>query len=384
MEVMRVRTTDGRIRYYLAGEDGFPVEPVRKYLRFKDNVGYARNTLRMHCVHLKLYFTYLSERGKDYKRISIDDIAGFAGWLRNPHARNKKVVPIRFEPERVPQTVNKAVDAVISFYDYLVRHDEYENDLPEKLVKFIRTPGRNYRGFLAGIAENRAVRSHILKLIEPQRQVKVITKESVVELLRATTNLRDYFLLYLLFETGFRIGEALSLWLEDFDISENKIQLKDRGELENQAEIKSVASPRILDITQDLADLFMKYVCTYHACDTKTNHVFIKIGGAEAGKAMTYANVDNVFRTLRDKTGIAVTPHVFRHTSLSLLHSAGWLAELLRKRAGHKNIYTTINTYVHPSDEEMAEVFHKTASTLKAPYVCISDDQGDWGVRGDE
>jgi hypothetical protein len=30
-----------------------------------------------------------------------------------------------------------------------------ENQLSEKLVRFVRNPGRNYRSFLHGIAENR-------------------------------------------------------------------------------------------------------------------------------------------------------------------------------------------------------------------------------------
>ncbi|MFV0466847.1 MAG: tyrosine-type recombinase/integrase, partial [Lachnospiraceae bacterium] len=82
-------------------------------------------------------------------------------------------------------------------------------------------------------------------------------------------------------------------------------------------------------------------------------------------EAMNYTNVDNVFRDLRKKTGIYITPHMFRHTSLSLLHSAGWEPELLKERAGHKNIYTTLNTYVHPSNEEVAEAFHKASENLK-------------------
>lgn len=159
-------------------------------------------------------------------------------------------------------------------------------------------------------------------------------------MLRAWGNLRDYFLLYLLFETGIRIGEALSLWLEDFDSSGNAIFLKDRGELENQAEIKTVSSPRRLDTTQELMDIFTEYVCTFHTEEVQTNHIFIKLRGSDAGKAMDYTDVDNLFRTLRKKTDIDVTPHMFRHTSLSLLHSAGWEPELLRVRAGHKNIYT--------------------------------------------
>jgi len=366
MQVVRVKTEDNRTRYYLADDDGLPIEPVLQFLKFKDNTGYAMNTLRMSCTHLKQYFTYLEERDKDYRDVNIDDLARFVSWLQNPFV-NSKVIPIKVESERQPQTVNNIIDTIIIFYEYLMRHDEYEGRLSEKLIKFIQNPGRKYKSFLAGIAENRPAKSHILKLKTPQKQIQTITKEMATELLRACTNLRDYFLLYLLFETGFRIGEALSLWLEDFETGDNKIELKDRGELENRAEIKNVLSPRKLDITQELSDLFMRYVCQYHTHDVKTNHVFVKLRGDKTGKAMEYADVDNLFRSLREKTGINVTPHKFRHTSLSLLYTGGWTPELLRDRAGHKNIYTTINTYVHFSEDEVTEAFLETASRLTSP-----------------
>lgn len=118
-----------------------------------------------------------------------------------------------------------------------------------------------------------------------------------------------------------------------------------------------------------MMDLFTEYVCMFHTEGVQTNHVFIKLRGDNAGKAMDYIDVDNLFRALRKKTGIAITPHMFCHTSLSLLYSAGWEPELLRVRAGHKNIYTTINTYVHPSDEEVAEAFRAVAPALKPPQA---------------
>ena len=51
MEVVKVRNKDGHIRYYLNDENGEPIEEILKYLKFKDNTGYARNTLRMYCTH---------------------------------------------------------------------------------------------------------------------------------------------------------------------------------------------------------------------------------------------------------------------------------------------------------------------------------------------
>lgn len=374
MKVIELKTMEGKVRYYLADDAGVPVPPVLKYLKFKDNSGYARNTLRMHCIHLKHFFTYLGEAEMDYEQVNIDEIAGFLAWLKNPDIL-KKIVPLRFEPKHQPQTINAMVDTVVMFYDYLLRHEGMENRLSEKLAKFVRDPGRNYRSFLHGIAENRKIKSHILKLSIPRMQIRTISKEDAAKLLDSCTNLRDYLLLYLLFETGMRIGEALSLWLEDFDMAGLAITLHDRGEMENLAEIKTVSSPRRLDCTQELMDLFTGYICEHHTSEVHTNHVFLKLRGGMAGEAMDYMGVDNLFRTLRKKTGIRVTPHMFRHTSLSLLYSAGWGPEMLRQRAGHKNIYTTMNTYVHPSEEDVAEAFSKAAESLKMPSMGREVDQ---------
>ena len=197
----------------------------------------------------------------------------FMAWLRNPDLL-KKVVPLWLKPARKEQTINENIDKVISYYDYLVRRGGLENRLSEKLVKFVTHPQRRYKSFLYGIAENRPSRSSILKMPVPQREIRRIKKEEAVALLGECTNIRDYFLLYLLFESGMRIGEALSLWLEDFDLDGLKVSVTDRGELENLAEIKTVHSPRKLDCTQELADLFMGYVCEVHTCDINTNHVF--------------------------------------------------------------------------------------------------------------
>jgi integrase/recombinase XerD len=374
MKVVELKTVEGKIRYYLADDIGEPVSPVLKYLKFKDKAGYARNTLKMHCIHLKHFFTYLGEAGRDFEQVNIDNLAGFLAWLKNPEIM-KKVVPLRFESERKPQTINAVIDTVVMFYDYLLRHEGMENRLSEKLVKFVKDPSRNYRSFLNGIADNRMIKSHILKLTIPRMQLRTIRREDATVLLDSCKNLRDYFLLYLLFETGMRIGEALSLWLEDFDMAGLTITLHDRGEMENLAEIKTVSSPRRLDCTQELMDLFTGYICEHHTAEIDTNHVFLKIKGGMVGKAMDYGDVDNLFRTLRKKTGIHMTPHMFRHTSLSLLYSAGWKPEMLRQRAGHKNIYTTLDTYVHPSEEEVAEAFRKAAESLKMPFIGREADQ---------
>ena len=374
MEVVKVRTEEGKERYFVADDTGIPIEPILKFIRFKDNTGSARNTLRMYCQHLKLYFEYLEQRELDFQKVTIDDLALFVNWLQNPY-KSLKVIPNgNVEQARSPRTINIIINTTLTFYDYILRHDEYSNNVSERLKKFVSTPSRNFKGFLYGIAyDKKKVTSNILKLKVPKSKPKTLSREEITTIVGACNNLRDRFLLALLYETGMRIGEALSLWIEDFDISDMIIDLKDRGELENNAEIKTVASPRRIDISQNLADVFMEYLADYHTEEVETNHIFIKISGANRYKPMDYTDVDNLFRTLTKKTGIHVTPHMFRHSSLTVLRMAGWEPELLRVRAGHKNIYTTLNTYIHPSDKEITAEFNKTQPNLNLDIYSEED-----------
>ncbi|MGL4914555.1 MAG: tyrosine-type recombinase/integrase [Romboutsia sp.] len=365
MEVVKVKTDDGKERYFVADDLGLPIKPILKFIRFKDNTNYARNTLRMYCQHLKLYFEYLQQRNLDFQDITIDDLALFVNWLQNPYESLKIIPSTHIESARSPRTINIIINTVLAFYDYILRHEEYSNNISDRLRKFVSIPSRNFKGFLYGIAhEQKKVTSNILKLKVPKSKPKTLSKDEIAKLIIACTNLRDKFLLSLLYETGMRIGEVLSLWIEDIDISDMVIDLKDRGQLENNAEIKTVSSPRRINISQNLADIFMEYIAEYHTEDVETNHIFIKISGDNKYKAMSYIDVDNLFRTLKKKTDIYVTPHMFRHSSLTLLRMAGWQPELLRIRAGHKNIYTTMNTYIHPSDEEITEEFNRTQPNL--------------------
>lgn len=365
MEVVKVKTEEGKERYFVADDNGLLIEVILKFIRFKDNTNSARNTLRMYCQHLKLYFEYLQQRELDFQEVTIDDLALFVNWLQNPY-KSLKVIPTnQVDEARSPRTINIVVNAVLAFYDYILRHEEYSNNISDRLKKFVSTPSRNFKGFLYGIAyEQKKVKSNILKLKVPKSRPKTLSKEQIGTLVRACSNLRDKFLLSLLYETGMRIGEALSLWIEDLDISDMIIDLQDRGQLENNAEIKTVSSPRRIDVSQNLADMFMEYIAEYHTEEVETNHIFIKISGENKCKAMDYVDVDNLFRTLKKKTDIYVTPHMFRHSSLTVLRMAGWQPELLRIRAGHKNIYTTLNTYIHPSDEEITEAFNRTQPNL--------------------
>ena len=188
----------------------------------------------------------------------------------------------------------------------------------------------------------------------------MMTKTEIQALLDACSNQRDRLLIWLLYESAMRVGEVLALYVEDVDVAENRLYVRDRGLLENGAEIKTIHAPRTIDVSSELIDEIVSYVGRVHTIEVETNHLFIKLQGARTGEALTYADVDSLFRRLRRKTSIAVTPHMLRHTMLTSLAELGWQPELLQERAGHASFQQTYQTYVHPAKEALRAAWEQT------------------------
>lgn len=264
MKVENVFTSNQKKRYMVVADDGNPIEPVLQFLKFRDNTGAARNTLRAYSYHLKLYFEFLDQCNLNYLTVNIDDIANFLGWLQMPDS-NLKVSYIGMqESNRSIGSVNIIVNTVMIFYEYLVRHEHYTSDIPDKFKKWMAYSKRGYKDFLYHINKDRMFKANFIKLKAPKLKPKILTKDQVQLLVQSCINKRDIFLIRLLWESSMRIGEALGLWIEDFDICATKIYIKDRGELENGSEIKTIHSPRAIDVSAELMNEFMDYIAELH------------------------------------------------------------------------------------------------------------------------
>jgi integrase len=305
---------------------------------------------------------YLQEEEKDYKKVCLEDLINFLAWLSTP---NQNVKINSFQPvnrKRTEKTINLIVTAIINFYDYLYRNQELENDLTSQLTKRVFTRGRTkYKDFLYHINKSDTIHQNLLKVKEPRKKIKALKKEEVQRLITATTNIRDKLLIQLLFESGLRIGEALSLFLEDFIFDHkngHRIQLVDRGELENGAKLKT--GERAIYISQELINLYDDYLYEVFDClNLKTNFAFVKIRGKNVGQAMNYQDVSALFKRLRKKTGINVHPHLLRHTHATIYYKQTKDIKQVQERLGHSQIQTTINMYIHLSDEEIREDWEK-------------------------
>ena len=72
-----VQTPDGHVRYVVVDAEGSVVAPIAGYLRYLDDTGKARNTLRVYGLGLAHYFAYVSEKDLDYHLAGVRARAGF-------------------------------------------------------------------------------------------------------------------------------------------------------------------------------------------------------------------------------------------------------------------------------------------------------------------
>lgn len=375
MRVQEIVTPHRQKRYVVIDDSGNLVVPIVRYLKYLDAIGRARNTLRAYAQGLSLYFTYLAQQDLNYQHVTLDDLGGFVLWLKNPY-RSLKVLPVQpVVQARTNRTINLIITTVSGFYDYLWRQDDLAADLNEKTRTYLPARSRSYKSFLHHIAKGKLVEKNLLKQRLPKREKpKTLSKEQIEILVNACENVRDHLLLALLYESSLRVGECLALWIEDVDVDGRKIHVRDRGPLINDAEIKTPASCRVVDVSDDLINQILDYLVIIHTDEVETNHLFIKLRGTNAGQPLSYADINDLFQRLKHKTGIDAHAHLLRHSSLTSLAKHGMRPEVLRERAGHAQFQYTYQLYVHPEEEEMRQEWEQIEEHLRLDHSARGEE----------
>lgn len=342
--------------WLVIGDDFLPVEPVQDYLAYLSNVGRSPNTVRTYAYHLKLYWEYLGEKCIDWTEANLEKLADFMLWLRSSSPAGV-VSMVEQESKRSEASINGILTSVCMLYDF---HEKSGNVDHIPLYRTSMMPGRRYKGFLHHINKGKPVRTRLLKLKVPKRAPKTITTEQVQELIEACRSVRDKFLVCLLHESGMRIGQALGLRHEDIQSMDNLIRIEPRDDNANGARAKTV-DPYTVHVSQGLMGLYTQYVCDefMEILDDLSDYVFVNLWDGKKGEPMSYSNVMALFNRLKRKTGIAINPHMLRHTHATQLIREGMPMAYVQKRLGHASIQTTIDTYVHVTNEDMKGAYQK-------------------------
>ena len=279
--------------------------------------GYARNTMAAYRNDLSQLLQFLERQQSPiiaWSEVTPDLLAGFVDSIRNMKLVNRSGE----EKAVAPSTVARKIAAVKSFFTYL----QTKHIIPTDPAVGLEAPK------------------------VAKRTPHTMTHEEVERLLAAPGNghapktLRDRALLELLYATGVRVSELVSLRLDDIDLADKAVRVKSE---ESERE-------RHVPMNDQAVESIQLYL------DRGRPH-FVKSSGNQAalflnqrGQQLTRQGLWLIIKEYAQRAGLDydVTPHMLRHSfAAHLLQSNQATLSEVQRYLGHANISTT-QIYVQP------------------------------------
>jgi len=245
----------------------------------------------------------------------------------------------RMEDERTHRTIgiktqNYHLVALRAFLKYVTKND-VQTLAPEK-VELSKIPDRT------------------VEFLETEELVRIF---EVVDLSK-TSGKRDYAILQMLYSTGLRVSELVSLNIDSVDLKRKEFMVRGKGRKQ-----------RIVFMTDLAAEAVQKYL---NLRVDNFEPLFISGGrGAKiegdilqgGKKRLSVRSVQNIVSKYARKAGIIkkVSPHTLRHSFATTLLRNGADIRSVQEMLGHASI-TTTQIYTHITNSRLREVhekFHK-------------------------
>ncbi len=280
---------------------------VRGFLKFLETEkGYSENTIAAYRNDLTQFSKYIranvSDNWADVTRAHIDDyIAHLKNGSRKPYSSS---------------TIARKVAAIKSFFHYLIADGVVQHDPTATL-------------------DSPKVK---------KRLPKAISIEDINKLLDITTadnapkSHRDHAMLELLYASGMRVTELVSLNVDDVDFEEGTVRVKGK---------KRGVKERFIPLTGEALEALRVYIQQGRRQllhNQKEPALFLN----HRGKRLTRQGSWLIIKRYVEEVGIAgnVTPHTLRHSFAAHKLSTGKSLQDIQKLLGHANISTT-QVYTH-------------------------------------
>lgn len=276
-----------------------PTQTKQEWLdELQHRKGYSAHTLSAYRRDVEAFFAFLAKhfgQPASLNSLATLTLADFRSWLSHLHLEGKSATSIA-----------RALSAVKEYFRFLERHYSFE----QPAIYQLRGPksGKKLPKAL-GIEQADEAVKHIAELHEEPWLAK-----------------RDEALLLLIYATGLRISEALSLTPGHF--RDDHLRIIGKGNKERIVPL--------LTIIQTTIEAYQT-LCPYSIADDEP--IF---RGAKGG-ALQPAIFQKQLRKLRDWLGLpeGTTPHAFRHSFATHLLSGGADLRSIQELLGHSSLTTT-------------------------------------------
>lgn len=277
--------------------------------------GYAHNTIVAYHNDLEQFVQFLTEHlGRtSWQQVTKEDLVGYVNALKD-------------EREYASATVARKVAATKSFFHHLCQQGMLKEDPSATL-------------------DSPKVRKYLPTAISQEEVVRLLQAPAHHETVRG---LRDVALLELLYATGMRVSELVSLDVADLDLEHGCVRCSNRG---------SKNKERTIPIYRRAVEVLGRYLADSRpklAHDDKEPALFLN----HRGHRLTRQGLWLIIKKYVEEVGIEapVTPHTLRHSFATHLLSGGADVREVQGLLGHANISTT-QVYAQLNPERLREAY---------------------------
>lgn len=290
------------------------VEEYKQYLLIEKNL--STGTIETYDYSLNKLISFINDNKIDVKDITEELINEYLAYLHDHLSKT---------------TIKRHITTLKQFFLFLQKEKIIEDNIMDKLDN-----------------------------IKPSKTLPIVlSKKEINRLLESIEVLdeissRNRCMLELLYSSGLRVSELLSLKLGDLHLNEKLLRCIGKGDKERIIPISEIACYYIRDYIDNYRELLLN--------DNKSDYLFL----TKKGKIIQRTNFYNMLIKINKKAGITKhnTPHTLRHTFATHLLENDADLRSIQEMLGHSDISTT-TIYTHVSQEKIIKDYTKKHPRMK-------------------
>lgn len=271
---------------------------------------YSAHTISAYALEIDRFLNFLSTETIAFEEVDYRVIRHYLAVMK--------------ENGRQASSINRTISSLRSFYKFLVR-EGFVTSSPMQLV-------------------------HALKM--PKKLPVVVQQEKMVDLLdtggtdpESFEEARDFVILELLFGTGIRLSELLTIQERDIDTYNKRILIFGKRGKE-----------RLVPVHQTLLEEIRRYLMLKYVQDfkNKSPYLIVTKEGKQAYPSLIYRTVQRYLGRITSQQ--KRSPHVLRHTFATTLLNNGADLNAIKELLGHAGLAAT-QVYTHNSVERLKSIY---------------------------
>jgi integrase/recombinase XerD len=274
--------------------------------------GLSKNTVISYLFDIEKFLDFLKSNKSDLVRFSRDELIDFLGLLRQ-------------EGYSV-----SSVCRIISSIRGLCRYMVIERIRSDNPSENLETPKK--WSYLPKALTKNEMKS-LLDLSDSKKEKNPLS-------------VRDRVMLELVYSSGLRVSELISLKLDDVNLASGFLRVVGKGSKERIVPI----SMRTVKLIKEYIDNERRFILRKR----DSQYLFI----TNRGKPMTRQRFWQSIKAVGKSIGLKVTPHMLRHSFATHMLEGGADLRSLQKMLGHSDISTT-QIYTKVTSERLKQVYFK-------------------------